>query len=527
MGEAGSAGKNPSCGWVAQTEEVLTLLAMSNDFLYDLMVKHANSVIEATKRTNVPRKVMFHGTASGPNGSVLRSILKQGLIPGLKKAWDKDPEALSNKHHSRASYDGIYFSDSVSLGLSSARFAAKRDDSQYPVIISAEIQPRSALPDEDDYGFVESAFNKVTRGSESAIALLYLAARFPNQSGRLDAMLEGAENVFHEHIVARLDVAKARSDKQDLKPLTDKLLGTEVDFHVSHMDSGGSFMSYDAMVLDRAKDYLDKFDPKSLPQPEIDDAELAYRKALDDLMRATKKYAMGDSEYKRFRHTLRVTEPITFGGRNRVKAIVSLPNYQKREIGKDPLILVLHYGDPAEILEQLEREQFRPGIQVVRPDGQPINDKEGAEAVSAAAYTDETGKFWGSQGAGAVFYAEDTGRILIQHRSKYVNEPSTWGVIGGAIDAGEDPEEAMIREVREETDYHGPMKAELIYTFQSGKFQYHNFLVTVPEEFEPHHGWESQGHVWTTLDDLPEPLHFGFKALLPALEKRLGKATEP
>lgn len=132
-------------------------------------------------------------------------------------------------------------------------------------------------------------------------------------------------------------------------------------------------------------------------------------------------------------------------------------------------------------------------------------------------------KFWGSQGAGAIFMAEDTGRILLQHRSSYVNEPNTWGVIGGAIDSGEDPKEAMEREVQEETGYHGPMKSESLYTFKSGKFRYHNFLVTVPHEFEPKHGWESQGHVWTTLDDLPEPLHFGFKEALPSLRHKLGK----
>lgn len=32
-------------------------------------------------------------------------------------------------------------------------------------------------------------------------------------------------------------------------------------------------------------------------------------------------------------------------------------------------------------------------------------------------------------------------------------------------------------------------------------------------------------HVWTTLDALPEPLHFGFKDLLPALEKRLSASV--
>ena len=139
--------------------------------------------------------------------------------------------------------------------------------------------------------------------------------------------------------------------------------------------------------------------------------------------------------------------------------------------------------------------------------------------LKAASFTDESGKFWGNQGAGAIFLAEDTGRILLQHRSPYVNEPGTYGVLGGAIEADEDPMAGMKREVDEEADYHGPMRARLIYLFKSGKFRFFNYLVVVPHEFEPKHSWESDGHVWTTLDNLPSPLHFGVEALLPRLKQ--------
>lgn len=36
--------------------------------------------------------------------------------------------------------------------------------------------------------------------------------------------------------------------------------------------------------------------------------------------------------------------------------------------------------------------------------------------------------FWGKQGAGCIFYAKDTNRYLIAHRSRYVLEPNTWGI---------------------------------------------------------------------------------------------------
>jgi 8-oxo-dGTP pyrophosphatase MutT (NUDIX family) len=136
-------------------------------------------------------------------------------------------------------------------------------------------------------------------------------------------------------------------------------------------------------------------------------------------------------------------------------------------------------------------------------------------------YTDESGRFWGNAGAGCVFQAEDTGRLLLQKRSPYVNEGNTWGTWGGAIDPGEDPEEALEREIEEETGYRGPKKMRLLHVYKDGNFHFSNYLVTVPTEFEPRHSWETSGHVWTTLDALPKPLHFGFVALLPTLRKAI------
>ena len=147
--------------------------------------------------------------------------------------------------------------------------------------------------------------------------------------------------------------------------------------------------------------------------------------------------------------------------------------------------------------------------------------RESRLAAGHEIYTDESGRFWGNAGAGGVFLAEDTGRLLLQKRSPYVNEPGTYGTWGGAIDPGEDPKEALEREIEEEAGYRGPKKLRLLYVYQDGKFRFSNYLVTVPSEFEPKHSWETSDHVWTTLDDLPKPLHFGFTALLPYLKKAI------
>lgn len=143
--------------------------------------------------------------------------------------------------------------------------------------------------------------------------------------------------------------------------------------------------------------------------------------------------------------------------------------------------------------------------------------------LTAKLYTDPTGRFFGTAGAGGLFYAEDTGRVLVQKRSRKVNEPNTWGVWGGKIDSGEDPEQAVRREVVEESRYRGQAGLVPVYTYKEGDFRYSNFLIVVPHEFEPRHGWESSGHKWTSIDEMPKPLHFGLKAALPHYKRAVAQ----
>lgn len=122
--------------------------------------------------------------------------------------------------------------------------------------------------------------------------------------------------------------------------------------------------------------------------------------------------------------------------------------------------------------------------------------------------------FWGSKGAGCIFLAKDTGKLLISHRSEAVQEPNTFGTWGGAIDSKEDPVEALKREIHEETGFTGNVEVEPLYVFKKGDFAYYNYLVIVDHEFKPKLDWENQGYIWCTLDTLPSPLHFGLAGLL-------------
>ena len=121
--------------------------------------------------------------------------------------------------------------------------------------------------------------------------------------------------------------------------------------------------------------------------------------------------------------------------------------------------------------------------------------------------------FWGKKGAGCIFFAKETGRFLIAHRSDNVEQPGTWGCWGGAIDSGEDPQEAVKREAYEEAGYKGELEIVPLYVFRKNTFQYSNFLAIVDTEFKPRLNWESQGYIWCKWGEWPKPLHFGLVSL--------------
>ena len=146
-------------------------------------------------------------------------------------------------------------------------------------------------------------------------------------------------------------------------------------------------------------------------------------------------------------------------------------------------------------------------------------------------HAEELGRtgFWGKRGAGLLFCARDTGRLLVSHRSPHVQEPQTWGTWGGACDGKEPSAKAAEREAREETLYSGPLELEHVWTFTHGSgFVYDNFLAFIPSEFTPTLGWETQGFRWVSgdLNDWPKPLHPGLEALIKAAGPRLGILTK-
>lgn len=83
-------------------------------------------------------------------------------------------------------------------------------------------------------------------------------------------------------------------------------------------------------------------------------------------------------------------------------------------------------------------------------------------------------------------FVEYQGKILLLHRQDTKPEGNTWGIPSGKVDAGENADTAMLRELRQETgivvpdlDYFG----EFFVRYSSKDFGYHIFYKKL--DYEP------------------------------------------
>jgi len=121
------------------------------------------------------------------------------------------------------------------------------------------------------------------------------------------------------------------------------------------------------------------------------------------------------------------------------------------------------------------------------------------------------------QASGCCFLALDTGRIMLQQRSKRSSHPLTWSFWGGKAEKSERPIETLLRECREEIGILPDIaKVQPLHIFLSddGKFTYNTFCVTVFEEFIPNCNHESSGYSWVGINCWPKPLHRGARVVL-------------
>jgi 8-oxo-dGTP pyrophosphatase MutT (NUDIX family) len=211
------------------------------------------------------------------------------------------------------------------------------------------------------------------------------------------------------------------------------------------------------------------------------------------------------------------TSPASKDESEREKAFREAIKFAAEKVGHGAATLKNHY-----LIPELEKNYILHGrlidLSGFYKTGGLVKMADGG-IIEAEAFLEDK-KFWGDTAAGALIYSRKTGRYLILQRSAEVNEPLTWNGISGGIDEGEDPREAIIREIAEETGFGGNVDLKLAYIFNADEedFVFYNFVGVVDDEFEPELNWENSDHKWIGLHEIPEPVHFGLQELLAQVD---------
>lgn len=131
--------------------------------------------------------------------------------------------------------------------------------------------------------------------------------------------------------------------------------------------------------------------------------------------------------------------------------------------------------------------------------------------------------------AGVVFVLRRAGEpdvVMLQRRSMWAHEGGTWSCAGGAIDEGESPFEAALREASEEV---GEIPGHVVlgeYVFEPATdWRYTTVVVEVDDMFGVSMNFETDAVAWVPLDKVESlPLHAGFAAAWPHLRAIISAA---
>lgn len=135
-------------------------------------------------------------------------------------------------------------------------------------------------------------------------------------------------------------------------------------------------------------------------------------------------------------------------------------------------------------------------------------------------------RHWGTNGAAGLLLVDPERGVLLQHRASWTHQGSTWALPGGAIQDGESPRAAAIREAGEEAAV--PERAVRVTsstTVNHGGWAYTTVLATTREVVhERVMNAESNELRWVPPEQVAEfPLHEDFAAAWPELYAQLGR----
>lgn len=256
---------------------------------------------------------MYHGTAAGSDGQILRRILKEGLNPNPpKRSFDVQRDKPTHER-SLESLGGVYFSRSM-WDIRKFSLLANKNFGGDRVGVVAQIETRgpAITIDEDDL-FPLSSRGKIAdhffRGVYHVVEASDYLLLNDMESGTLD-YVEMAE-WFVDNVVAeqwnispqeKQRIVPAIADVAELQVLTQ--LASESERYA------GQYWS--------VRHLYEQFGPKESAAELFEQLKAATQRALAAVRRAAN---LPKDEWKQSYHKVRVTEPVGYGGANRILAV--------------------------------------------------------------------------------------------------------------------------------------------------------------------------------------------------------------
>ncbi len=141
---------------------------------------------------------------------------------------------------------------------------------------------------------------------------------------------------------------------------------------------------------------------------------------------------------------------------------------------------------------------------------------------------------WGVFGASGVLFVirrtDESPLVMLQKRSAMSHEGGTWSVAGGAMDEGETPYDAALREASEEVgdipDEHH-LLGEYVFA-PADDWSYTTIVVEVTAPFGRSMNFETDAVEWVPMGEVDQrPLHAGFRAAWPHLQAIIDATIRP
>jgi len=132
---------------------------------------------------------------------------------------------------------------------------------------------------------------------------------------------------------------------------------------------------------------------------------------------------------------------------------------------------------------------------------------------------------WGTYGAAGLLLTDpDRTGVVLQHRSAAVHQGDTWSVMGGALEPGESPVDAALREAHEEARL-DPDRLTVLGTVVGMQHPEWTYTYVVAETVRPEHPelshpatWEAERTAWVDLAEVAYlDLHPYFRQAWPVL----------